>query len=473
MSFDLERPAFYLKRRGVIQLGRTHLIWTPDSAADGKGIRVPYGTITGYQVTAATAKKAMMKIDAADFPKGLKLDFRKEFADRDAVRDVLNQKLNTKDPRADGALNGNGAAKSDKDGTDAVNKIQQQVTLPKEERERRLAIFKNKEVRDLHLKLVHSGLISEEKFWDAMRWRYDQRGQKRKLWGDEEVGEVSGRKGMSSALGADAVDVDENDPSTNGSTKKIKMNMAKKHEIFVEFPAVERAFKALVPKKLSEVKFWENFFTSSMFRKDQASIGINKADELFAPFEAQEAALFDKEIHERGRALDPELNIDRFDDHRLPHVLGGQGENQQTLNIPGAQPSLHVPSSNLLLMRRVNRHGTLVVNQSAEETHGNTEHHSLEAWHEDEQQKQHPLPDLEKDEAGNFAPLTIKNQKVFFEAQAAKDPEETAEAASLTPQVRSLAEMTLQWVPDLERWTKPCDVSAATLNSILASMRHR
>jgi TFIIH p62 subunit, N-terminal domain len=57
MDCEIERRASFEKKTGIVQLSPTHLVWTPDSAADGGELRIAFLAIRSYQVTNATAKK--------------------------------------------------------------------------------------------------------------------------------------------------------------------------------------------------------------------------------------------------------------------------------------------------------------------------------------------------------------------------------------------------------------------------------
>lgn len=54
---EIERRASFGKKRGIVQLTATHLLWSADSAGDGGDLRVAFTAISDYQVSAAGGKK--------------------------------------------------------------------------------------------------------------------------------------------------------------------------------------------------------------------------------------------------------------------------------------------------------------------------------------------------------------------------------------------------------------------------------
>lgn len=57
MEYEIERRASFEKKSGILQLSPTHLVWTADSAADGRDLRIPFTAVKGYQVSKAGGKK--------------------------------------------------------------------------------------------------------------------------------------------------------------------------------------------------------------------------------------------------------------------------------------------------------------------------------------------------------------------------------------------------------------------------------
>lgn len=57
MDYEIERRASFEKKSGILQLSPTHLVWTADSAADGRDLRIPFTAVKGYQVSKAGGKK--------------------------------------------------------------------------------------------------------------------------------------------------------------------------------------------------------------------------------------------------------------------------------------------------------------------------------------------------------------------------------------------------------------------------------
>lgn len=57
MDYEIERRASFEKKSGILQLSPTHLVWTADSAADGRDLRISFTAVKGYQVSKAGGKK--------------------------------------------------------------------------------------------------------------------------------------------------------------------------------------------------------------------------------------------------------------------------------------------------------------------------------------------------------------------------------------------------------------------------------
>lgn len=57
MDYEIERRASFEKKSGILQLSPTHLVWTADSAADGRDLRIAFKAVKQYQVSKAGGKK--------------------------------------------------------------------------------------------------------------------------------------------------------------------------------------------------------------------------------------------------------------------------------------------------------------------------------------------------------------------------------------------------------------------------------
>jgi hypothetical protein len=57
MDYEIERRASFEKKSGIVQLSPTHLVWTGDSAADGRDLRIAFTAVKQYQVSKAGGKK--------------------------------------------------------------------------------------------------------------------------------------------------------------------------------------------------------------------------------------------------------------------------------------------------------------------------------------------------------------------------------------------------------------------------------
>jgi transcription initiation factor TFIIH subunit 1 len=71
---------------------------------------------------------------------------------------------------------------------------------------------------------------------------------------------ASQRRGPSSALLSDI-----KPSSSEGTDLKYTLNAEIIHAIFIQYPAVHRAYKDNVPDKISEKEFWTKYFSSQYF----------------------------------------------------------------------------------------------------------------------------------------------------------------------------------------------------------------
>ncbi len=357
----------------------------------------------------------MIRLVCSDRDAPIKLDFGKNFADRDAVRDVLNR-LHGHDPkppigvRPDAA----GAGKS-------TSKAPAPVAVPisTAERKRREKLLGYPEVMRLHARLVQqTGAITDQQFWDGIKYKFKANGDRKTNvpdGGDEEFARVGTDKGIPSDAFSGPGPAAQSEGIEPKSWPDGIPTPAQRHRIFLLLPVVARAYRSLVPQKKTEKGFWDALSKSSMatklskelrFRRSAAT--STEADAVFAKFHASERVLAAKEAQAREAALDPTLDMRRFDDHRAPHVLEGHaavGDAPRLITRPGRR---ELPSStHLRIMREVNRHGQIIVDGTSTKGRNTV----AESWHKDPQEKGTPLEDLAEHVQPKFAQLSSEAVK--------------------------------------------------------------
>eukprot|EP00178_Gracilaria_changii_P007842 TRINITY_DN2443_c0_g1_i1.p2 TRINITY_DN2443_c0_g1~~TRINITY_DN2443_c0_g1_i1.p2 ORF type:complete len:414 (+),score=73.06 TRINITY_DN2443_c0_g1_i1:2165-3406(+) len=410
-DFEIERRCSFEKRPGIVQLSATNLVWTPDSAADGREQRVPFTAISQFQVSKeGSAKKAMIRLTCSDRPNKITLDFGTSFTDRDAVRDVLNRLQSAP------AL--------------APPVMQQPPKRPLSEKQKawRTSLLKKKEVRLMHQRLVLTGAVAEETFWKGMKFRYTPKGELK-----------NPNEPLDNADAINETGVPSDAFTATNSCDDLKWDTvpspAQRHQIFLAHPAVKRAF---LHKKASfdDEKMWALFTASSMaprsarLRTKRDSVRAGEADAFFAPYQAKEAERAIKDREKSIQNLHPALAINRFDDHRTEHV-----------DDPHPPKRARV-SDALRLMQMVNNHGGMIVG---------------EGWRDNNER---PLEDLLAEPENPLTSLDVresvpKRQTTVLDSDV---------AVALSGAMR-------HWRADVARFSEPITSSGDVLRKLIDSMR--
>lgn len=410
-DFEIERRCAFEKKHGIVQLSATHLVWTPNSAADGRELRLPFLAISQFQVSKeGSAKRAMIRLTSSDRPKKITLDFDSRFTDRDAIRDVLNrlQSAPTTAP--------------------APVQLHPKEKLPAKQREWRAKLLGRKEVRQMHKRLVLTKAVSENSFWEGMRYRYTPKGDARS---SNEIGEdveVQTHTGVPSHAFTAS-------PSCDDLRWDSVPNSAQRHQIFLAYPAVKCAF---IERKaaLDDENMWALFAASSMapratkLRSKRDTMRAGEADAFFAPYQAKEGEVLNRQKEESVRKLDTALALDRFDDHRTSHI-----------DDPHPSKRLRVTET-MRLMQMVNSHGGMIVGDGWKET------------------DKRPLESLFETAEPNFAPLTVR--------QSSKKHSSTFISSGIA---LAFADALTHWKADVCRFSETVDGSGMVLERLLRSMQ--
>lgn len=386
----------------------------------------------------------MIRINCSDREEKLFLNFGRDFTERDVIRDVIS-KLQQKGANA--LANQNGSSNG------AAAPAAPAMPLTPAEREWRKKLRGRKEVLKLHQKLVPSGAVSDETFWNGMKYRYKPNGDKRptnREIEDDEGASVANDYGVPS----DAFVVDNKcliDVSTWGGTIPTP---AQRHMVFMEYPFMARALAAL-SSKMSEDKLWGFFTVSSMVARRARSSKADaaktaEADSMFAPFQAGDQQMAEEEKEKLAKGLARGLDLDRFDDHRSAHVLEGHttgGEARPTKRMRGPA------SQGLRLMRLVNRHGDLIVREGGASN-----------WDENSAERGRPLDDLDIEEKKQYT-------KLGMEKRPEEEVDEDCNNAVLGSVAHAVWSGMQGWKANVRRFEEPKCGSGAVLRSLLDRMQ--
>eukprot|EP01087_Luapelamoeba_hula_P024350 TRINITY_DN9235_c0_g2_i1.p1 TRINITY_DN9235_c0_g2~~TRINITY_DN9235_c0_g2_i1.p1 ORF type:complete len:816 (-),score=173.23 TRINITY_DN9235_c0_g2_i1:86-2533(-) len=219
--------------------------------------------------------------------------------------------------------------------------------LSVEEAKQRAALLAgNLELNSLFEKLVGSGVVTEEEFWET----------RKHMLQSEAHAATQQRKGMPSELLADVRPVME---TCNAVHYRLTPTII--HQIFLEYPAVKKAYDEWVPDKLTEQQFWTKYFQSQYFHRDRVKAsqarestesGDVNADEVFAS--CSDNFTEDAELV-RKKLKDVELSAD----------LTVNQEELNTSALALEQPVGTGTEAGMSLIRRFNRHGALVLGSIA------------------------------------------------------------------------------------------------------------
>ncbi|CAL5004043.1 unnamed protein product [Urochloa decumbens] len=226
--------ATYKATRGVLRMDEDGFTFTPNDPQSAMKLNVDFRSIKCHKFGSKQAR-SLLKLCRGPGEGG---DYIFEFdnvADRDQSRDfvarVLGQHQGTIPPRP------NVASES------VASTGLEQLTAAEMEQRMKL-LRENRELQKLHMKFVLGKILQESEFWAT-----------RKNVLDEDANKASKqRPGFKSTM----LDLR---PSADGQTNKVTISVNTEiiHQIFLEKPAVHRAFLDCVPQRMSENHFWSKY----------------------------------------------------------------------------------------------------------------------------------------------------------------------------------------------------------------------
>lgn len=308
-----------------------------------------------------------------------------------------------------------------------------------------------------------------------MRFRYKDNGEPRGRGAvdlddddsaDTDPVAISQRRGVPSdafVVGDGAAGAADSDSTVAKATAKWTADIpssAQRHIVFMEKPAVSRAYQAKVVRgDMPEQEFWALFLSSSLIgirqrrRTKTDTARSAEADAMFAPFEAEERRFAALEQAERARAISRDLDVDRFDDHRGAHVLEGHSSASGAPRAMKDGRNAGIDSAaGIRLGRMMNRHGLLVLDEGG-----------VDQWMADAVDVVRPLEDLQVVAEKPFSKLGVAS----IDELAGGDAVEVAAGAEISHAVYQQFD---GWEPDVSRFMKPVPGCAQRLDDLLRCM---
>ncbi|ORY05645.1 hypothetical protein K493DRAFT_310897 [Basidiobolus meristosporus CBS 931.73] len=169
------------------------------------------------------------------------------------------------------------------------------------------------------------------------------------------------------------------------------------HGIFLQYPAVKRAYDDTVPDQLSEEDFWRRYFASKLFHRVRRSRSTaDHQDDIFDKYlEEDEIAIANSSKRIRTDDLPTVLNLDATSED---HPETGNKPNFTMIPGSSAQP--------LSLIRRFNLFSEQILKNTDSRDH---------VQRKQDIENEILLPDLQESHDSNVLYLDIENQSRYFE----------------------------------------------------------
>ncbi|KAH9303270.1 hypothetical protein KI387_014853, partial [Taxus chinensis] len=393
---------------------------------------VNFRTIKGHKFSKEGSKQALLNLTQDPALKGGGFIFEFDnFQDRNVCRDfVANILAKYQPPLTDGQSTQAPSQKSEPVST-AIHGGQ----LSKAEMERRMKLLsEDSGLQKLHKELVFGGVITETEFWAT----------RKSLLEEEASKTAKQRTGLKSAMLADVR------PMTDGRTNRVTFNLTPEiiHQIFAEKPAVHRAFLMNVPRKMSEIDFWNKYCKAEYIHRTKSAAAAKAEadeDEELAVF-LKDDDILANEAHRKIKKVDPTVDMasDYADDYtHLPGHGIVRDASREGTEMDSKQPKR-------TLLRDLNRHAAVVLEGKALDSElGDTRtvadalarakqaEIAAEALDEGTEQRRvdklnemTEIADLQGPRGLPFAPLYIKDPRQYFDSQQANAVRALGEAGS-------------------------------------------
>lgn len=205
--------------------------------------------------------------------------------------------------------------------------------------------------------LVESGIISEQEFWQA---------QTDEVLGEYTVPEtdIEQEKGLESSIPSTTLESILEKAALEGNRLKLNLTSELTQAVFIDYPAVERAFKEMVPSKISKEQFWQSFIKAQYLHhlksrsNDLAGqMKFNRliVDQNLEPFvrltQTEDSNVYKESLREKRDQLIDSYNIEGLDKD-IPKT------NEE---VDTEQDKEKIRRKNQDLIRKLNRHGSLIL----------------------------------------------------------------------------------------------------------------
>ncbi|KAK2433544.1 BSD domain (BTF2 transcription factor, Synapse-associated protein and DOS2-like protein) [Trifolium repens] len=399
---------------GILKLTQDKFVFEPNDPTSNNKLDVDFRFIEGHKVT-KEGPKALPLLNLAH-AQGRYIFELESFPDLHVCRELVGNALR-------------------KYGEGEPTKVISEEQLSTAELGLRIKILQDdRKLQKLHAELVASGKLTESEFWAT----------KKKMLDQNESRKLKQRIGFKNSL------IFDTKPTSDGRINQVKFQLTPeiKYQIFALKPAVHQAFLYFVPKKMSEVDFWNKYFKAEYLHSTKniiAAAAEAAEDEDLAVF-LKDDEILEVEARKKVRRVDPSLDMeaDQGDDYtHLPdHGIFRDGSKE----IPEAQHPLYRRT----LLQDLNRQGAVVLEGKTLDM--KTEHPRAEAeilarrQHESDGVKEEErrnriskmiqIEDLQAQDGHPVAPLCIKDPHDYFDSQQANAVKTLDDSLAGTEQTR-------------------------------------
>eukprot|EP01132_Coremiostelium_polycephalum_P012019 gene12019-14700_t len=265
-----------------------------------------------------------------------------------------------------------------------LSSLKKATVTEDEIKQRVLLLSSNTELKQLFDSLVGGGVIGESEFWES----------RREMLKNDQMRAEKQQVGMPSNILADV-----RPSSETCNAVRYRLTPSIIHQIFIQHPSVEKAYKANVPHKISEQEFWKKYVQSKYFHRDRNLNVPSSDDDLFSKYESDEL-----------NDINPLLDISAGDQDE-----SGYG----VLVDPNQDPDKLAKA--LPLLRKFNRHSALVLGSKDLLSSPLTQEKKKQKTEDDEQLENEQRQEQEKIIKHNKK--VLNQHTIYSELQDEKTPE--------------------------------------------------
>ncbi|KAJ8322704.1 hypothetical protein BDV3_006971 [Batrachochytrium dendrobatidis] len=411
-------PAVYKKKNGVMTVSNSLFSWT-ETAASSPAISIPYEAIKAQLVNAiGPSGKVLLKLSL--WPVGDTPETNHNFSfpnpataesDRDHIKDYLATRI--------AAVRQRSATPASAKPTSlprTASATTSSLTL-QDLQARQALLSKNKDLAKLHKEIVIGGLISEQDFWNTR-----QQTLINQEW------QAFQKKGISSGSLADTKPTVDGD----GNDLKYKLTPDIIHSIFIEYPAVHKAFQDHVPDKMTEKEFWGKYLASKYFHRNRTT-AIKETEDLFDKYMQEDA---------NDLLLNP-TGVQFTIHNKLIDLTTTSEDHVETGNRPDSTMRAGFVQTSLPLIRKFNRHSTFILKSSINSK--DAEKECTAAQSDLLFQDGTVLEDLEPIKASRLAPLNIQDPASYFDSLTQESSLKTGQTSVSDKQLHTFQSHMQSW----------------------------